>query len=204
MFEKAAAANRAANPILIDIPERLETERLILRAPRAGDGAAVFEAVAETLVDLRKWPASLPWALIEPSVETSETFCRRGQAAFLARSDLPMFIFLKEGNVCIGGTGLHRVNWLVPKFEIGYWIRKRFHGRGVATEVVRALMRFAFSTLDAKRVEILTDMENVASRRVAENAGFALEGILHNDRITPAGELRNTCVYAVTGRPNHP
>ncbi len=39
---------------------------------------------------------------------------------------------------------------------------------------------------------------NRAGRAVCERAGMVLEGILRNDRLAPNGELRNTCVYAIT------
>jgi hypothetical protein len=40
-------------PILRDIPEQLESERLVIRCPRPGDGSAIHEAIAESLDELR-------------------------------------------------------------------------------------------------------------------------------------------------------
>lgn len=54
------------NPLLLDFPDHFETERLLIRAPRAGDGPAICEAVLETLDDLRQW---MPWALQEQTVD---------------------------------------------------------------------------------------------------------------------------------------
>ncbi|MEO8812475.1 MAG: hypothetical protein ABI376_06150 [Caulobacteraceae bacterium] len=54
-------------PLLLDLPDWIETGRLVIRPPRAGDGQSLFEAVAESLTELRKWPASLGWAMAEPS-----------------------------------------------------------------------------------------------------------------------------------------
>ena len=63
-------------------------------------------------------------------------------------------------------------------------------------EAVQALTRFAFDRLEARRVEIRMDAGNERSWRVAERAGFRLEGVLRGDSLTPAGELRDTRVYA--------
>jgi RimJ/RimL family protein N-acetyltransferase len=186
------------SPLLRDIPEQFETERLLVRCPRAGDGRAVHEAVVETLAELRAWPASLPWSLAEPTVEASELFCREGQADFLARRQLPMLLFLKDGNVYVGGSGLHSLDWAAPKFEIGYWCRKHYQGRGLVTEAVKAITGLAFATLGARRVASLPDEANAASRRVVERAGYALEGVMRNERTAPDGEPRNTCLYAAT------
>ena len=64
------------------------------------------------------------------------------------------------------------------------------------TETVRALARTAFDRLGARRVEIRTDAANERSWRVAERAGFTLEGVLRKDSVTPQGEPRDTRVYA--------
>ncbi len=186
------------NPLLLDLPDTLETERLILRCARPGDGSAVFAAVQDTLDDLRAWPASLPWAQFEPSLDAFEAFCRTSHADYLLRKNLQLLMFLKENNVYIGGNGLHSIDWSVPKFEIGYWCRRQYQGQGLVTEAVRAVTAFAFDTLGAQRVVSLSDARNQPSRAVAERAGYALEGVLKNDRRTPHGLLCDTCVYAIT------
>ena len=185
------------DPLLIDVPERIETDRLILRCPRPGDGAVVNAAVCESLDALRPF---MPWAQSAPSVEESELVCRRAQARFRLREDLVLSMFERaadgsEGRY-IGGSGLHRIQWDVRRFEIGYWCRSSCAGQGFITEAVRALNRFAFDRLDARRVEVRMDGRNERSRLVAERAGFTFEGVLRGDSLTPQGEVRDTCVYA--------
>jgi len=184
------------NPILRDVPGQLESERLLIRCPRPGDGAVHFEAVVETLAELRTWSASLPWSMNEPSIEASEIFCREGALAYAARRDFPMLLFLKEDGRFVGSSGLHRFDWSVPKFEVGYWCRKSRHGQGFVTEAVQAITAFAFSTLGAHRVESFPDEGNTPSRAVCERAGYRLEGTMRNERVDADGRLRNTCIYA--------
>jgi RimJ/RimL family protein N-acetyltransferase len=129
-------------------------------------------------------------------MEESEEFCRRAHIRFLAREDLAFGLFLKETSTLVGAIGLHRMNWNVPKFEIGYWLRSSFTGQGYMTEAVAAITSFAFKMLDAKRVEIRADDRNERSWRIPERLGFQLEGILHNDGRDAAGTLRHTRVYA--------
>ena len=81
------------DPLLIDVPERIETERLVLRAPRRGDGALVNDAIRASLAELSPW---LPWAGAMPSVDESEAHCRRQQARFILREDFVLLIFLRE------------------------------------------------------------------------------------------------------------
>ncbi len=183
-------------PILREVVAELQTERLLLRCPRAGDGVAVHEAVVESLAALRAWPASLPWAMAEPSVALSETFCRESQAAFIQRARLVYFAFERDSGRFVASTSLHNINWQVPRFEVGYWCRSALQGQGYTREAIMALIGYAQRELGARRVEALTDERNVASRALCESLGLHLEGVLRNQCVTPTGVLRNTCVYA--------
>lgn len=183
-------------PVLLDLPSSIETSRLLLRTPRSGDGPLLHEALVESLSELRRFLASLPWVAAEQTLESAETFCRNGEANFIARRDLPFLVFAKDSGTLVASAGLHRTVWQTPKTEVGYWCRTSASGNGYVTEAVQALAAYAFQHLDAVRVELVTDEENTASRRVAERAGFTLEGVLRNERRAPNGSLRNTCLYA--------
>jgi len=180
------------DPLLIDFAP-LTSERLLLHAPRAGDGAALNGAVVESIDQLKPWMA---WAQTPPSVEQSELVCRQMAARFAQRSDLPLFIFARGSGRFVGGTGLHRLDWSVPRFEIGYWVRRSERGRGLVTEAVQTLMRFAFDTLHARRVEVRMSSANQRSRAVAERCGFTLEGVLRQDSLGVDGQPRDTVVYS--------
>jgi RimJ/RimL family protein N-acetyltransferase len=185
------------DPLLIDVPERIATERLLLRRPQPGDGALLNAAVCASLDELRPW---MPWAQAAPTLQESERECRRMHAKFATREDLVFFILERgaEGGegALVGGSGLHRIDWSVPRFEIGYWRRTGWEGRGLIVEVAAALARMAFDALSARRVEIRMDARNARSMRVAERAGFSFEGVLRQDTIDVAGAGRDTRVYA--------
>ena len=185
------------DPVLIEVPEQIVTERLVLAAPRAGLGQALNAAICESLAELKPW---MPWAQTAPSIEASEAVLRHQLAKFVLRSDLVYQIYAKTADGqpgrLLGGTGLHRLDWTVRRFEIGYWIRSSAEGQGFVSETVQALTRMAFETLHARRVEIRMDDDNLRSRAVAERCGFELEGVLRRDSLNPAGEPRDTRVYA--------
>lgn len=190
------------DPLLLDIPERLDGERTVLLAPRAGLGAEMAVVITQSLAHLRPW---MPWAQDAPSAESAELVVRRMQADFIARRDLCFQIYARrpDGSAgrMLGGTGLHRIDWAVRKFEVGYWIRPEAAGQGHVTEAVRLLTVLAFGPLDARRVEIRCDTRNTRSRAVAERCGFALEGVLRCDSLGVDGQPRDTCVYAQVARP---
>lgn len=184
------------DPVLIDLPTTIETERLLMRPPQAGDGPSLFSAVTESLPELRRFLASLPWVAAEQTIESSEAFCRNAQANFVARKDLPFLLFEKASGQLVGAAGLHRMVWATPKAEVGYWGRTSRSRNGFISEAVVALTTYAFKHLRAVRVELITDEENAESRRLAERCQFRLEGILRNERRAPDGGLRNTCCYS--------
>jgi RimJ/RimL family protein N-acetyltransferase len=181
-------------PLLRDFPDHFETERLLIRAPRAGDGKTINEAVLESLEKLKPW---LPWATKAPPVDETEEFVRRGAATFILREDLPMLIFRKEDGIYLGGIGLHRIHWDVPAFEIGYWLRTSAHSNGYMIEAVNGMTKFGFEVLNAERMEIRCDTRNEKSAAVARRAGYQQEALFRRDARDTSGNLRDTYVFAM-------
>jgi len=181
------------NPLLLDLPQELTGDRLMLRAPRAGDGAIGYTTVRESLEELKKW---MIWATDEYSEQGAEEWCRKAAAHFMSREQLQFLIFLRENGRHIGNVGAFKFNWEVPSCEIGYWLHTGHTGRGYMTEAVGVLLGMLRTHLHVRRVEIRADAENLRSRRVAERAGFQLEGILRNHCVAAGGRLRNTCIYS--------
>jgi ribosomal-protein-serine acetyltransferase len=183
------------NPILLEFPSEFETERLLIRMPLPGDGAVTCESINASLKELQPW---MPFAQKEQSVEETEVVIRQGYLNFLNRSDLRLLVFKKDTGEFVASSGLHRINWDVPKFEIGYWIDSRYSGRGYMTEAVKGITEFAVRELKARRVEIRCDSLNIKSRAIPEKLGFSLDVVLKNDSVSVSGEIRDTCIYSKT------
>ncbi len=174
-------------------PEQIETARLLIRAPREGDGSEINAAIRETYADLHTW---MEWASYMPEVEETEQRQAGARVQFLAGEDFNVRAYLKTTGALALCAGLHPLHWQVPSFEIGYWCRATCQGQGYVTETVQALTRIGFEVFGARRIEIRCDARNLRSRRVAERAGYALEATLVNERVAPDGALRDTLIYA--------
>ncbi len=183
----------STNPILIDIPAELLTDRLRLRTPLPGDGPTLNEAVCASHQELAPW---MVWAKSLPSLEESEAFVRSQHAKFLARTDLQLLVFERKSGVLVGSSGMQRIDWELRSFEIGYWLRSGYTGRGYATETVRAIAEFALTQLQAHRVEIRVDERNTASLAVAERCGFTREGVLRNAALDAHGKPENQVLFS--------
>jgi hypothetical protein len=67
-------------PILIDLPEIMETTRLRLQKPEAGFGEKLYPAIIDGYEDYVKW---MDWPLSTPNLETVEEECRKHHAEFI-------------------------------------------------------------------------------------------------------------------------
>lgn len=80
--------------------------------------------------------------------------------------------------------------------EIGYWLSEEYWGRGIATEVVRALTEHAFATYDLCRIWANVFMWNPGSMRVLEKSGFVREGVLRQ-AATKDGQTIDVVLFAL-------
>jgi ribosomal-protein-serine acetyltransferase len=182
------------NPLLRNLPTRITAPDLMLRAPQEGDGILLNAAILNSFEQLKLY---MTWATEKPTVEKSELFCRQTLAQWTLRLELTFLIFDHEEHIVLGAVSLHTIDWLVPRFELGYWVNSQYANRGIATQAVLAVTHYAFKELKALRVEIRCDEDNVASRKVAQKLGFIKEGILRNHTLKPHGHgIRNTVIYA--------
>lgn len=197
-------------PTLIEVPDQLVGDRVLLRPLRPDDGPAILAAIEESRAELDRW---LVWPKSFQTEEHARDYCHRMAADWIRRSQLVFGIFDRETGTYLGGTGLHDIEWDIPALEIGYWLRTSATGKGYMTEAVSLLTACAFERLGARRVTITSDVKNAASRAIPERLGYGLEGILRNDSLDPHGDVRSTAVYALTdddyralthSGPNHP
>jgi RimJ/RimL family protein N-acetyltransferase len=179
------------------IPKIIETERLILRFPTPVDVPELNAAVCETFDDLSQW---VEWAKQKPSIETTAGIIDRMLASLPSGRDYPYYAFVKETGEFVAGMHLFAGDLAVPMYELGYWCRARFQGRGYISEAVRALTRFGIETLLANRLQIQCDINHSRSRRVAERSGYRLEATLENDKLTQDSRLRTTAIYVFLPR----
>ncbi len=177
------------------LPEHIRTARLAIRLVEAADAEALNAAIVQSHPELQLW---MDWAVEPQTLEETRAFCGRSLENWKSESEFNAVMIELETGEIIGSCGYPRLDWTVPRFEIGYWCRSDRVGRGYVSEATWALATHAFRELEAARVELRMDDRNTRSWRVAERLGFHWEGTLRNDVRVPDGTLRDTRVYAVT------
>jgi ribosomal-protein-alanine N-acetyltransferase len=163
----------------------LSTERLLLRPFEPGDA----ESVHATWNDedyLRFAPVGLPTA--EAGLDQARQWCTTGaDDRRKAGIGVGFAVARSDERQLVGHVALINTDWIMMVTEIHYWTAPWGRGKGYAAEAVRAVARWALIAQGFARVALLATTDNVASRRVAESAGFRFEGTLRNAALTRAG-----------------
>ena len=183
------------NPILLDIPSELNGERVTLKALRDEDALDLWNALEASRDHLTRW---MPWVKDHNSLEFSREYVRRMQAKWILREDMPMCMRRKADSQFLGAVGMHRIDWLIPAMEIGYWICPDKAGNGYITEAVQLVTNFAFRQLRAERVTIRCNSKNLNSAAVPRRTGFVHEATLRQERREADGNLGDTELFALT------
>ena len=110
-----------------------------------------------------------------PEPNTEET--ARAWFDAMPFDEIHLAIVDPETDTILGSIGLLRGDADSRRAELGYWVAAEHRGRGIAPAAVELMVERAFAD-GWHRLELHIDPANAASRRVAEKAGFALEGIL--------------------------
>lgn len=184
---------RTDDLMLKDFPASIETERLILRIPRPGDGQAIFEVLMESRDDIKVY---LDWASGEQRAEYTEEHMRIMSAKFILRTDYPFSMWEKSTDQFVGMSSGHIRKEATGEFEIGYWLGTPYTGKGYMTEAVNALTAYLFEHAEAERLMIRCDKENDGSANVARRAGYTYEGCLRGREANLNGGTRDMLYFS--------
>jgi RimJ/RimL family protein N-acetyltransferase len=155
-----------------EFPDRIVGERVIVRAPRPGDGSALVHAVNASLEHLRPW---MPWIKFEPqTVDQREKWIAEQIARWEAGTDFSYFyVDPIDDSRIIGGTGFH-LRSEPHQLDIGYWTHVAMTGRGVCTEASRLMTTIALQQPGITEVLISCDATNDASAAIPSKLGYTM------------------------------
>ena len=161
---------------------RLEDDAVVLRPFEEDDAPALAVAIGDD-PELDRW-TSIPFPYTE-----------RHAREFIATTEETAFAILdRSTGELLGGIGSRVAGPAVV--EIGYWVKAGARGHGIATRALALIARFAFDELDAARVQLTTEADNLGSQRVAEKAGFVREGTLRS-RLLIKGRRRDAVMFSL-------
>jgi ribosomal-protein-alanine N-acetyltransferase len=164
--------------VTVSLETRLETSRLVLRAPRAVDIAELRSVLSRNADHLRPWSPSPPpganplgFTELGRSIAKQRRDWKAGTAyVFVALLRQPRESII--GRVAL--TSVVRGPW--QSAQLGYWVDAANGGRGIMSEGVELALAFAFDQLALHRVQAAVMPQNHASRRILAKRGFREEG----------------------------
>jgi RimJ/RimL family protein N-acetyltransferase len=184
------------NKLLLDLPTRLETSRLVLRPYAAGDGTLLFQVAERNRAHLQRYESG-NFLMGVHSLEEGEILARELAIEWAARRCFLWGVFEKAGGAFVAQVYVGPVNWDIPEFEVGYIADCEHEGQGYVTEAVKAVLGFVFNALHAHRASIHCSDTNTRSQRVAERCGFTLEGHNRQNHRNPDGTLDSSLHYGL-------
>lgn len=189
-----SATEPGRNEIPVSLPTpTLTTDRLLLRPFGDGDADALFALHSNAFV-LRYWD-SPPWSERSRAARflaACRTMAEEGTGARVA-------IDRASDGEFLGWCSLSQWNPDFRSASLGYCLTEASWGHGYATEAARAVLAWAFDTLDLNRVQAEADTRNIGSARVLEKLGFVREGTLREDCIVN-GDVSDSWVYGLLRR----
>ncbi|MCD4524674.1 GNAT family N-acetyltransferase [Nocardioides sp. cx-173] len=168
----------------------LTTARLRLRPFAESDSDDLYALQSDAHV-LRYWD-SPPWT-DRAQGERFLATCRRMEEE---ASGTRLVIERATDSAFLGWCTLARWEPAHRRATLGYILAEAAWGHGYTTEAARALLQWAFDTLDLHRVQAEVDTRNPASARVLEKLGFRHEGTLREDCVVD-GVVSDSWIYGL-------
>ena len=149
------------------------------------DRAALLVAVVDPEIAI--WnpivaPPQGPWAVLlaaeDPRVadEAAQAWCAR-QSDWSAGTGMAWAITAVDDDAAFGYVSVHQIDADQGTAQTGYWLLPAARRRGATSTALAAAARFCFTAVGLHRLELFHAVDNAASCRTAERAGFRQEGL---------------------------
>ena len=172
----------------IELPDELSDGVVALRPWRLDDVPALVATCNDP--SLTRWLPNMP----SPYTEAAGREFIQSQPARNVEGSGNVGIFDAQTGELLGGCGFGAKP--SERFEFGYWVASAHRGRGIAPRALRLIAHWVAENTGAGRLQLHADVENIASQRVAEKAGFTREGVQRR-WIDVRGERRDMVSYSL-------
>jgi [ribosomal protein S5]-alanine N-acetyltransferase len=172
--------------------EAIHTDRLLLRRFELGDAHNMFKNWANDS-EVTKFLTWEPHASFEVTKETIEMWVNN----YKDTKTYEWAIELKEIGEVIGSIAIVELDEENYACEIGYCISRKYWGKGIMTESLKAVIDYLFSEIGFNRICAKYDTNNVASGKVMEKSGMKYEGTLRQVKMRDHNEFYDLAIYAI-------
>lgn len=166
---------------------------VLIRPFADADAEAFLEAVLASVDTVGR---VFSWCHAGYSLADAQAWMARCQRAWDTRSDYPFAIIEADTGRLLGSVGINHLHPIHRNGNLGYWVRSGATGRGIGSTAAQLAARFAFVEIGLVRLEIITQLDNAGSQRVALSTGAQFECIARN-RLVVDGRPQDGRVYGL-------
>lgn len=159
---------------MVPIETRLDAGDLALCSWRDEDAHDLFDAARQSARSVGRW---LPWCREDYALADAEAWILHCREGWLADQHYGLAIRSSSTGELLGSVGLSQRNRAHRSANLGYWVLPSKQRQGVMTRASRRVAAFGFQQLALIRIEIVTEVHNLASRRIAESLGARFETV---------------------------
>lgn len=129
------------------------------------------------------------------TLEDTREYCKFVGERMAENLYYPFMICVRKTGEYIGLIDVKRIEWTVPKAELGYFIDGGHEGRGIVSRALEHVVRTLNAEHSFRKLLCRVNSGNTASISVAKKNGFEFEGTIRNDYVTSSGELVDLDYY---------
>lgn len=163
-----------------------------LREATLSDSPAIYEAIHNHRDYLKVW---LPFVTRIESVADEETFISSMLSIPYEERNI-VFIIEQNNNLC-GLIGFVSTDALNHRTEIGYWLLPEYQKKGIMTQCVIKLCKWAVEKRNMNRIQIRCAIDNQASNAIPKRLGFKLEGTERDGELLASGLYTDIHIYSI-------
>jgi ribosomal-protein-alanine N-acetyltransferase len=161
----------------------IETDRLIIRELEVFDAEGIFDM--DSNIDVHEFLGNKPIKTIDEAHKIIDIIRKQYISNGIGR----WAIIDKKTDDFIGWTGLKYEEGLRTEFnyyDLGYRLRKKYWGNGIASETAIESLKYGFEKLNLKEIGAAADINHIASNRILQKIGlkfietFNYDGVTHN------------------------
>ncbi len=168
----------------------IRTERLLLRPTTVADADVLYELRRNEDV-MRYIDRPRP-----DSINDILALIQKIQDRFESNDGISWALALPDTDRYIGTISFHEIMKAHFRAEVGYMLHPDFHGKGIMSEALQAVIAHGFNNMGLHSIEAHLDPCNVASARILERNGFVREGLFKENHYWQ-GRFNDTAIYSL-------
>ena len=173
--------------------EKIFNQDIKLERLKTSDSKELYKAIKCSYSEISKW---LDWLAPVYTMKSAEDFIYLQMSNWINELEYT-FAIKNHSDEFLGVISLHLFDKQNDVASIGYWMNSKHTSKGYCTQALKLLVANTFKPLGLIRIEVIVAKENLASQKVAENAGAHFE-TLQTNRLRIKGQPNDARMYIFT------